>query len=91
MINTRSVGRPVATSFTVLEGSGRVDDEPITRGDRAAVRESTPWGVPDLRWDHVRRWFNRDDNGLLPDRCVPGTTVADWQAVLDLVRSRGWA
>jgi hypothetical protein len=22
---------------------------------------------------------------------VPGTTVADWQAVVDLVRSRGWA
>jgi hypothetical protein len=30
-------------------------------------------------------------NGSLPDVCVLDTTLADWQAVIDLVRSAGWA
>jgi hypothetical protein len=29
--------------------------------------------------------------GALPDLSVTGTSVADWQAVFDLVRSSGWA
>lgn len=29
--------------------------------------------------------------GPLPDVSVADTSVDDWQAVLDLVRSRGWA
>ncbi|MFC3455748.1 hypothetical protein [Amycolatopsis speibonae] len=28
--------------------------------------------------------------GTLPDVCVPDTSAADWQAVFDLVKSRGW-
>ncbi|WP_238010254.1 hypothetical protein KZZ52_53235 [Dactylosporangium sp. AC04546] len=47
--------------------------------------------MPDLVWDDVRAWFDPEVNGVLPDVCVPDTTVADWQAVVDLVRSRGWA
>ncbi len=35
-----SAGRPAATSFIVLDGSGRVDDEPITRGDRVPIPAS---------------------------------------------------
>nr|WP_322770105.1 hypothetical protein [Frankia sp. Cr1] len=47
--------------------------------------------VPDLLWDDVREWFDPEENGSLPDVHVPDTTIADWQAVVDLVRSRGWA
>jgi hypothetical protein len=47
--------------------------------------------VPHLGWDDVGDWFDPDCNGLLPDVQVPETTIEDWQAVLDLVRSRGWA
>jgi hypothetical protein len=46
--------------------------------------------VSGLRWDDVRIWFDLDLNGTLPDVHVPGTTVADWRAVIDLVRSQGW-
>jgi hypothetical protein len=42
-------------------------------------------------WDDVRNFFDPDLMGALPDVRVPNTSVADWQAVLDLVRSRGWA
>lgn len=47
--------------------------------------------VPDLVWDDVSQWFDVELNGVLPDVCITDTTVADWQAVVDLVRSRGWA
>ena len=47
--------------------------------------------MPDLWWDDVREWFDPDENGVLPNVTVPGTSVGDWQAVLDLVRSKGWA
>lgn len=47
--------------------------------------------VPDLRWEDVQEWFDPETNGVLPDVRVRATTVADWQAVVDLVRSRGWA
>jgi len=47
--------------------------------------------VPDVAWDEVREWFDPETNGVLPDVHVPETTVADWQAVVDLVRSKGWA
>jgi hypothetical protein len=47
--------------------------------------------VPDLLWDQVKRWFDPEVNGRLADVYVPDTAVADWQAVVDLVRSMGWA
>jgi len=47
--------------------------------------------VADLAWDDVSEWFDLESNGVLPDVHVPDTTVADWQAVVDLVRSKGWA
>ena len=47
--------------------------------------------MPDLLWDDVRNFFDPDLMGALPDVRVPDTSVADWQAVLDLVRSRGGA
>ncbi len=43
----------------------------------------------DLRWDEVDDLFDVD-NGILPDVTVTRTTVADWQAVLGLIRSEGW-
>ncbi|MEO6082698.1 MAG: hypothetical protein ABIQ18_06290 [Umezawaea sp.] len=46
--------------------------------------------MTDLRWDEVDDLFDVD-NGILPDVAVPDTTPADWQAVLDLIRSKGWA
>lgn len=47
--------------------------------------------MPDLAWDDVEEWFDPVSNGMLPDVYVPDTTVNDWQAVVDLVRSKGWA
>ncbi|QSB14994.1 hypothetical protein JQS43_00965 [Natronosporangium hydrolyticum] len=47
--------------------------------------------MPDLLWDDVREWLDPEVNGTLPDVCVPNTTRADWQAVVELVRSKGWA
>jgi hypothetical protein len=47
--------------------------------------------MPDLVWDDVKDFFDPDLMGALPDGCVPGTSLEDWQAVLDLVRSRGWS
>lgn len=46
--------------------------------------------VPDLLWDEVKGWFDPEINGVLPDVRVEDTSIADWQAVLDLVRSAGW-
>lgn len=42
----------------------------------------------DLRWDDVREWFEMD--GSLLDAYVFDTRIADWQAFVDLVRSKGW-
>lgn len=47
--------------------------------------------APDLLWDDVKNYFDPDLMGSLPDVSIDGTSVDDWQAVLDLVRSRGWA
>ncbi|MFF5013456.1 hypothetical protein [Streptomyces sp. NPDC001165] len=45
--------------------------------------------MPDLLWDDVADWFDPKEMGTLPDLRVPGASVADWQAVLDLVRDSG--
>jgi hypothetical protein len=47
-------------------------------------------GVADLQWDDVKCFFDPDLMGSLPDLRVPGVSVEDWQAVLDLVAERGW-
>ncbi|MFI1973404.1 hypothetical protein [Streptomyces cinnamoneus] len=47
--------------------------------------------MPDLLWDDVRNFFDPDLMGSLPDARVADTSVEDWQAVLDLVRSQGWS
>lgn len=44
----------------------------------------------DLLWDDVRGFFDPDLMGALPDVLVPGASVDDWQAVLDLVDVSGW-
>ncbi|MDX2847798.1 hypothetical protein PV342_04720 [Streptomyces sp. PA03-3a] len=45
-----------------------------------------------ILWDDVQDLFDPDLTGALPDVVhVPGTTAEDWQAVFNLVRSRGWA
>ncbi len=46
--------------------------------------------MSDLLWDEVRNFFDPGLMGSLPDLWVEGTSVADWQAVFDLVRSSGW-
>ncbi|MER8104476.1 hypothetical protein [Kitasatospora sp. NPDC094016] len=46
--------------------------------------------MPDLLWDDVKDFFDPDLMGALPDVCVAGTSVEDWQAVFDLVGSNGW-
>ncbi|MFJ4060857.1 hypothetical protein [Streptomyces albogriseolus] len=47
--------------------------------------------MPDLLWDDVKSFFAPELMGSLPDVRVPDTSVEDWQAVLDLVRSQGWS
>lgn len=44
--------------------------------------------MPEVLWEEVRGWFEPD--GSLLDAYVFETSVADWQAFVDLVRSRGW-
>ncbi|CCK25070.1 hypothetical protein BN159_0691 [Streptomyces davaonensis JCM 4913] len=46
--------------------------------------------MADLLWDDVSAFFDPHSTGSLPDLSVPGTTVEDWQAVLDLVQAQGW-
>ncbi|MFF0295279.1 hypothetical protein ACFYST_17580 [Kitasatospora sp. NPDC004614] len=46
--------------------------------------------MPDLLWDDVREFFDPDLMGALPDVSVPGASVADWQALFDLVGTAGW-
>jgi len=48
-------------------------------------------GVPDLLWDDVKDLLDPEVHGVLPDVRVSGATMADWQAVIDLPRSKGWA
>ncbi|MGW4536213.1 hypothetical protein ACWEOI_35175 [Nocardia sp. NPDC004340] len=47
--------------------------------------------MTDLLWSEVKNFFDPDLMGRLPDVFVEGTSVEDWQAVFDLIRSRGWA
>ncbi|MGA6222581.1 hypothetical protein ACPESV_19890 [Streptomyces umbrinus] len=44
--------------------------------------------MADLLWDDVSCFFDPDLMGALPDVRVPGASVEDWQAVLDLVVER---
>ncbi|MFD5323541.1 hypothetical protein [Streptomyces sp. NPDC127092] len=46
--------------------------------------------MTDLLWDDVECFFDPDLMGALPDVRVPGASVEEWQAVLDLVGERGW-
>jgi hypothetical protein len=46
--------------------------------------------MPDLLWDDVRNFFDPDLMGALPDVSVADTSVDDWQAVFELVRSSVW-
>lgn len=46
--------------------------------------------MPDLLWDDVVSFFDPDLMGSLPDVVVPGASVEDWQALLDLVSVSGW-
>lgn len=46
--------------------------------------------VADLLWDDVSCFFDPDSMGWLPDVRVPNTSVADWQALLDLLSEKGW-
>ena len=43
-----------------------------------------------LRWDEVKAWFDPYENGSIPDLVVAGTSLADWAALLTLVRLQGW-
>jgi hypothetical protein len=44
--------------------------------------------MPDLRWEDAASWLELD--GSLLDGVIACTTISDWQAVIDLVRSVGW-
>jgi hypothetical protein len=46
--------------------------------------------TPEVRWEDVQEWFDLEENGSLPDVQVPNTTIADWQALIDLIRAKGW-
>ena len=46
--------------------------------------------VETIRWADVEEWFDPSQNGSAPDVVIPGTAVADWEALLGLIRSEGW-
>jgi hypothetical protein len=46
--------------------------------------------VSALRWEDVAAWLDPETNGRLPDASITGVSLAGWQAVLDLIRDRGW-
>ncbi|WP_344547198.1 hypothetical protein [Actinomadura fulvescens] len=46
--------------------------------------------MSDLHWDEVKKFFDPDLMGALPDLYIRDTTAEDWQKVFDLVRDRGW-
>jgi hypothetical protein len=64
----------------------------VRQGNRAASEwvSGKHGGVSDLLWDDVRSSFDLEWEGCLPDVWVAGTTAEDWQAVLDLIVTRGW-
>ncbi|MCT9931801.1 hypothetical protein N5079_16435 [Planotetraspora sp. A-T 1434] len=47
--------------------------------------------MSDLLWAEVKHFFDVDLYGVLPDVVIEGTGLDDWQALLDLVGSQGWA
>ena len=46
--------------------------------------------MPDVLWEDIKEWFDPQENGSAPDVCVADSSVADWEAFLDLVRVEGW-
>jgi hypothetical protein len=46
--------------------------------------------VHDIAWDDVKEWFDLAENGSAPDVIVHDTTLADWERLLELMRSEGW-
>ena len=46
--------------------------------------------MSELLWDDVKDLFDLEWEGCLPDVWVTGTTVRDWQAVLDLIAVSDW-
>lgn len=48
-------------------------------------------GMSDLLWTEAKSFFDPELMGGLPDVHVPATSIADWQALLDLIRSSRWS
>lgn len=46
--------------------------------------------MSELLWDDVKRFFDPEVMGALPDVHVADASVEDWQAVLDLVAASRW-
>lgn len=46
--------------------------------------------MPDVLWEDIKEWFDPQENGSAPDVCVADTSVADWEALVHLVRVHGW-
>ncbi|WP_130334879.1 hypothetical protein [Micromonospora kangleipakensis] len=46
--------------------------------------------MPDLVWEEVKNFFDPDLMGSLPDVRVEDASLEDWQAVFDLVETKGW-
>ena len=47
--------------------------------------------MPDLLWSEAKSFFDAGMMGRLPDLYVSETAIADWQALLDLIRASGWS
>lgn len=60
----------------------------------ATVRRFGAWPdngwMRDIRWDEVREWFDPYENGSAPDVIVPDMSLADWETLFRLIRSKGW-
>jgi hypothetical protein len=81
--------RPSLPTATAVPRPGR--QTPVRQGNGAASGQGTGQHdeVADLLWDDVKCFFDPDLTGSLPDVRVPGASVEDWQAILDLVAERG--
>ena len=47
--------------------------------------------MSDLLWTEVKSFFDAELMDGLPDVHVPDTSIADWQVLLDLIRSSCWS
>jgi hypothetical protein len=82
------------TAFVLWQRSRPLRPQQYVQGGQKALHENTMSEqgqlTNSLRWEAVSDFFDADLMGTLPEVVVPGTSVDDWQSLLNLVVERGW-